>query len=146
MVAVLFHGSWTQESQHAVGLLQQLAGQRHQHQGPGFSSKVAPQAVDHRGTDNADKGPDGPMADVVLAEADVMTLIDVAERQAIAALPSVHLHLGGREVLRFPVKRDESVESVGARIHELASTVHRIAEETAAKAAAAAKTTTTAVR
>ena len=60
---------------------------------------------------------------VLLAEADVMSLIDVADRQAIAGLPSLHLHLGGREIVRFPVDSGESADSLGARIDEVASRV-----------------------
>lgn len=60
---------------------------------------------------------------ILLAEADVMSLIDVADRQAIAGLPSLHLHLGGREIVRFPVDSGESADSLGARIDEVASRV-----------------------
>lgn len=131
VVVVLFHGSWTQESQHAVGLMQHLAGRRHQ----GRSRSDEPDNTH----DTSDRGSLGAATvDVVFAEADVMTLIDVADRQAIAALPSVHLHLGGREVVRFPVKRNESVESLGARIDEVASTIQRMSEFTATQLAAAA--------
>lgn len=57
---------------------------------------------------------------VILAEADVMSLIDVADRQSIAGLPSLHLYLGGREIVRFPVNRGEREESLGARIDKVA--------------------------
>lgn len=60
---------------------------------------------------------------VLLAEADVMSLIDVADRQAITGLPSLHLHLGGREIVRFPVDTGETSDSLGARIDEVASLV-----------------------
>lgn len=125
---MLFHGSWTQESQHAVGLMQHLAGRRHQQR----NRADEPDSTSDLGRSGAGS------VDVVFAEADVMTLIDVADRQAIAALPSVHLHLGGREVVRFPVKRNESVESLGARIDEVASTIQRMSELTATQLAAAA--------
>ncbi|CAN0296491.1 unnamed protein product [Ectocarpus sp. 12 AP-2014] len=57
---------------------------------------------------------------VLLAEANVMSLIEVADRQAIGRLPSLHLHLGGREILRIPVNFGETVESLGKRIDEVA--------------------------
>ncbi|CAM9375087.1 unnamed protein product [Ectocarpus fasciculatus] len=60
---------------------------------------------------------------VLLAEANVMSLIEVADRQAIGRLPSLHLHLGGREILRIPVNFGETVESLGKRIDEVAAKV-----------------------
>lgn len=150
-MAVLFHGSWTQESQHAVGILQHLACrlERRLHD-YSFPPKPPRRARDVRGPGAGDTGTTAggstststvvgawgaggggcggePTKSIVLAEADVMTLIEVADRQAIAALPSLHLHLGGREIVRFRVERGESVESLCARIDEIASRVERAA-------------------
>lgn len=87
LVAVLFHGTWTQESQHAVSLLESLAHQHHQpeQQEPGRHQSSSP-AVD-RGSSTAAETPQAG-ADaavqrasggfqVLLAEANVMSLIDV---------------------------------------------------------------------
>lgn len=143
LVAVLFHGSWTQESQHAVSILQNLAARQqphHQEQGQHSSSPCERPAHDRRSaTTTTAEGtlPSGGGAGlgrdtaeapaitipIILAEADVISLIDVADRQAIAGLPSMHVHFGGREIVRFPVDRAESVESLGARIDEVASTI-----------------------
>lgn len=54
-----------------------------------------------------------------------MSLIEVADHQAIAALPSLHLYLGGRELVRFTIETGESTVSVGACIDEIAKRVER---------------------
>eukprot|EP00752_Nemacystus_decipiens_P001879 g1810.t1 len=148
LVAVLFHGSWTQESQHAVGLLESLAHQHHQpeqqrqgqerHRSESPSSPApavdkAPDSLDRgastttagtpqSGTDAAVRRARGDFQ-VLLAEANVMSLIDVADRQAVGGIPSLHLFSGGREILRIPVNKSESVESLGKRIDEVADRV-----------------------
>ena len=47
----------------------------------------------------------------------------VADRQAVGGIPSLHLFSGGREILRIPVNKSESVESLGKRIDEVADRV-----------------------
>eukprot|EP00904_Undaria_pinnatifida_P009804 jgi/Undpi1/5954/HiC_scaffold_2.g01228.m1 len=163
LVAVLFHGSWTQESQHAVSILESLASrqqipelqvqhrQQQQHEEvrqkqqyppslvPDFdlkqsqspspsstSTATTTEALTKAGTMKMCVGAGEQSTDtipVLLAEADVMSLIDVADRQAITGLPSLHLHLGGREIVRFPVDTGETSDSLGARIDEVASLV-----------------------
>lgn len=49
----------------------------------------------------------------------------VADRQAVGGIPSLHLFSGGREILRIPVNKSESVESLGKRIDEVA---HRVCQ------------------
>lgn len=116
LVAVLFHGSWTQASQHAVGILQSLASQRRQR---------SLQEAEVSGARQEEGGNTLVGVDIILAEADVMSLIDVADRQAIELLPSLHLHLGGREIVRFRVYDGETAESLGARIADVADRVRR---------------------
>eukprot|EP00903_Cladosiphon_okamuranus_P008092 g7802.t1 len=133
LVAVLFHGSWTQESQHAVSLIESLAHQYHQlePQEPG-RQQSSRSTVDGRSSTAAETLTSGADAAVelassgcrvLLAEANVMSLIDVADRQAVGGIPSLHLFSGGREILRIPVNRSESVESLGKRIDEVADRV-----------------------
>lgn len=137
LVAVLFHGSWTQESQHAVSILQNLAGRQQPHhrkkqdQRPSWPrgqnacdrSTAATSGGTPSGAGLGTGAEEASTIPIVLAEADVMSLIDVADRQAITGLPSLHVHFGGREIVRFPVDRSESVDSLGARIDEVASRV-----------------------
>lgn len=109
LVAVLFHGTWTQESQHAVSLLESLAHQHHQplqsrqeqqpeHQkqgrhrsessGPAANEPPAPldqgtpTAAETTAAETLQSGADavpraGGGCQVLLAEANVMSLIDV---------------------------------------------------------------------
>ena len=140
-MAVLFHGIWTPESEHAVSILERLAGRQHKNlqassttpnprrraftAAPLAAGETLLQAstqVSEKGTGTVSRAPGEPIS-VVLAEADVKSLIDVADRQAIARLPSMHVYLGGREILRFPVHRDETAESLGEKIAEIASNV-----------------------
>lgn len=60
---------------------------------------------------------------VVLAEADVSKLKDVAERKVLGKLPSMHVYLGGREIARFPVEHNETAELLREKIDKIASTV-----------------------
>ncbi|CAM9447738.1 unnamed protein product, partial [Discosporangium mesarthrocarpum] len=106
LVVVLFHGRWTQESQHAVGIVRQLANQRAGITHPSLQGLSPEQGG--IGTEVDDE--------VLLFEADVMSLIDVAERHTLTSLPSLHAFLGGREVLRRQVKEDDTPASLGKMI------------------------------
>lgn len=105
LVAVLFHGQWTQESQHAVSLMESLAHQHHQpeqqgqerHRPESSSGRAvpdaAPAALDrgtstaaetlHSETEAAVQRARGDFQ-VLLAEANVMSLIDVRGRAVLS--------------------------------------------------------------
>lgn len=58
---------------------------------------------------------------MVLAEADVSKLEEVAGRNVLDKLPSMHVYLGGREIARVPVEGNETAEVLREKITAILS-------------------------
>lgn len=58
---------------------------------------------------------------MVLAEADVSKLEEVAGRNVLDKLPSMHVYLGGREIARVPVVGNETAEVLREKITAILS-------------------------
>lgn len=92
LVAVLFHGTWTQESQHAVSLLESLAHQRHQ---PAQSQQQPERQEQKRHSSESS----GPAADKPPASPDQGRSSATAQTERSGAADAVQRASGGFQVL-----------------------------------------------
>lgn len=129
-MVVLFHVSGTSESEHAVGILEKLVDWRlcGEYSPKDRETPVKPPqftvstgSSTERAMLHKASNPNSDNFLVVLAEADVSKLKEVAGRRVLGKLPSMHVYLGGREIARVPVERNETAELLREKLAAILS-------------------------